>query len=192
MKKNKERKQLSKKNKVNMNYGWILKVTFLAFLISFTFSFFSENVLPQVNTFVGISLVIIFIVLGVLFDMVGVAVTSAEEAPFHSMASRKVRGGLVAVRLKKSADKVSSFCNDVIGDICGIVSGSAGVIIASNLSQTLKTSPFFTTLFLTAFIAALTIGGKAVGKAFAINKSNVILYTFSRLLSYVYHPKNKG
>ncbi len=191
MKKNKELKPLQKKNKLNVNYSWIFKVTFLAFFISFTFSFFSEKVLPSASTVVGILLVIVFIVLGVLFDMVGVAVTSSEEAPFHSMASRKVRGASVAVRLKKSADKVSSFCNDVIGDICGIISGSAGVIIANNLSETLNTNPFFTTLFITAFIASLTIGGKAMGKAFAIHNSNAILYNFSKVLSYIYHPKNK-
>ncbi|WDC83794.1 hypothetical protein PL321_14940 [Caloramator sp. mosi_1] len=74
---------------------------------------------------------IIFV--GIIFDIIGVAVTAAEEAPFHSLASRKVKGAKTAVKLIRNADKVSNFCNDVIGDICGVVSGAAGAIIISKL-----------------------------------------------------------
>ena len=47
---------------------------------------------------------------------------------YHAMSSKKIKGAKKAVSFKKNADKVSSFCNDVIGDICGIISGSAGEI----------------------------------------------------------------
>ena len=92
---------------------------------------------------------------------------------------------------KKNADKVSSFCNDVIGDICGIISGSAGVIIATFLANTFEINIFIVTLLVTAIIAALTIGGKALGKSIAINKSNYILYEFSKLVSHFYKKKNR-
>lgn len=175
-----------KKSKEKPNFKWILKIMGLAFVISLFFSFVSETILPNVNVIIGIFLVIVFILIGVLFDMIGVAVTSADEKPFHSMNSRKVKGADVAVKFKKNADKVSSFCNDVIGDICGIVSGSAGAIIALALANTLHIDKFIVTLIITALIAALTIGGKALGKSYAINKSNLILYEFAKVVSTFY------
>ena len=178
-----------KKKKELVNYKWIVKITILAFCISLIFSSISEFVIPNVNLFVGIILVVIFIALGIVFDLIGVAVTSADEKPFHSMNSRRVKGADVAVLFKKNADKVSSFCNDVVGDICGIVSGSTGSIIALNLASKLNVDKFITTLILTALIAALTIGGKALGKSFAINKSNIILYRFSKFVSCFYKVK---
>lgn len=179
----------SSKPKEKSNYNWIFKITILAFFISIFFSFASESIIPNVNIVLGIVLVILFIFIGVLFDMVGIAVTAADEAPFHSMNSRKIKGANVGVIFKKNADKVSSFCNDVIGDICGIISGSAGVIIANKLSELLNINQFITTLVITALIASLTIGGKAFGKSLAINNSNMILYNFSKIVSTFYHPK---
>ncbi len=178
-----------KKSKERPDFKWIFKIMALAFVISITFSFISETILPNVNVVIGILLVIIFILLGVIFDMIGVSVTSADEKPFHSMNSRKVKGAGVAVKFKKSADKVSSFCNDVIGDICGIVSGSAGTIIAIALANSLHVDKFVITLVVTALIASLTIGGKALGKSYAINKSNLILYKFAKFISNFYKVK---
>lgn len=180
-----------KKKKELVNYNWIIKITLLTFFISLTFSSISEFVIPNVNLIIGIILVIIFIFLGIIFDMIGVAVTSADEKPFNSMNSRRVKGADVAVLFKKNADKVSSFCNDVVGDICGIVSGSTGSIIALNIASKLEIDKFIVTLLITALIASLTIGGKALGKSFAINKSNVILYKFSKFVSCFYKIRKK-
>lgn len=183
--------QLRKKKKSLINYNWIIKITLIAFTMSLVFSLASESIIPNVDVIVGIIILITFILIGILFDMIGVAVTSADEKPFHSMNSRKVRGANVAVLFKKNADKLSSFCNDVIGDICGIISGSAGGIIALKLANSINQDKFIITLLITAVIAALTIGGKALGKSYAINKSNYILYEFSKVVSYFYNPKNK-
>lgn len=190
MKKNKEiinlmnlSKKKEKKSKKYINWSWIIKITLVAFTLSFVFSAISEFIIPNVNLIIGILLVIIFIGLGVLFDIIGVAVTSADEKIFHSMNSRKVRGAKLAVKFKKNADKLSSFCNDVIGDVCGIISGSAGAIIAAIIAVKLSLNAFLVSLVVTALIASLTIGGKAMGKNFAINKSNVILYKFSKFVA---------
>ncbi len=190
MKKNKEiinlinlSKKKEKKSKKYINWNWIIKITLIAFTLSFVFSAISEFVIPNVNIIIGIFLVIIFIGLGVLFDIIGVAVTSADEKIFHSMNSRKVKGAKLAVKFKKNADKLSSFCNDVIGDVCGIISGSAGAIIAATIAIKLSLNAFLVSLVVTALIASLTIGGKAMGKNFAINKSNVILYKFSKFVA---------
>lgn len=171
-----------KKKKVT-DYKWITIITVLAFLISLIFSLISELTLPKVGLIVGIILVFLFIFLGILFDIIGVAVATAEEKPFHSMGAQKINGAKTAVYLKKNASKVSSFCNDVIGDICGIISGSAGVTIAVSLANYFQTSLMVVTLLITAVIAALTIGGKALGKGFAMSKSNDILFTFARVIS---------
>lgn len=178
-----------KKEKKLVDYGWIIKISITAFILSIIFSLLSETVMPKVNLWIGILILILFIGIGIIFDMVGVAVTAAEETPFHSMAARKVRGAKVAVKFKKNAAQVSSFCNDVIGDICGIVSGSTGAILAITISNSLKIDALLVSLLVTALIAALTIGGKAMGKGFAVNKSNVILFEFSKVVSLFYNPK---
>ncbi|MGE5455565.1 MAG: hypothetical protein ACM3O4_00450 [Ignavibacteriales bacterium] len=182
-------KQLNKKKKQKVNYPWIIKVTLIAFIISISFSFISENILNDASIVISSILVLIFIFIGILFDIIGVSVTSADEKPFHSMSTRKVRGSDVAVMFIKNADKVSSFCCDVVGDVCGIMSGTAGVVVAASLSSKLNVDLLIMSLIITGVIAALTIGGKAIGKGFAINKGNFILYEFSKMISYVYSPK---
>lgn len=182
-------KRLEKIKKEIPEFGWIFKIGFLSFGISFLFSFLSDMIIPNVNVAIGVFLVFIFIFVGIIFDMIGVAVTASSEKIFHSMNSRKIKGADIAVLFKKNASKVSSFCNDVIGDICGIVSGAAGVSIASKLSLYFHWNLFFVGLVITAFIASLTISGKALGKSYAINKSNIILYEFSKIISYVYRVK---
>lgn len=175
------KKQIERKKLKNTNYKWIIKISILAFIISLIFSFISENIIKNVNLIISILILVIFISLGIIFDMIGVAVTSADIEPFHSMSSRKVSGAKEAVKLKKNADKVSSFCNDVIGDICGIISGSVGVTISIYLSKYIPL--MVSSLLVTAFIASLTIGGKALFKSVAINNSNEILYRFAKILS---------
>lgn len=178
------RKEKIKKEKVDTK--WIVNILCISFSISLCMSFISEMTLPKVPFYIGTILVILFICIGILFDMIGMAVTVSDEKVFHSMNSRKVKGASVAVHFKKNADKVSSFCNDVIGDICGVISGSAGVTIAINIAEMLHLNAFWVSLFITAIIAALTIGGKAIGKSFAINKANIILFSFSKFVSRFY------
>jgi len=176
------------KKKSNFNYKWVLIVTIVAFLLSLSFSSLADFIMKNVNVFLSTIILIIFIGLGVVMDIIGVAVTSADVKPFHSMSSRKMKVGIVAVKLKKNAEKVSSICNDVIGDVCGVLSGSAGAMIAANLAD--KISTFIPiSLIITAIVAALTIGGKALCKGFAIAKSDVILYNFSKVLGMFYRTK---
>lgn len=183
------KKELNKKKKELVDKKWIFKIVIMTFIISLIFSLLSETTIPKVNIVFGILILILFIGIGILFDIIGVAITSSDEAPFHSMNSRKVKGADIAVLLKQNADKMSSFCNDVVGDICGIVSGTAASIIAVSIAGTFNTDSFITMLLVTATVASLTIGGKAVGKSFAINKSNYILYEVSKLISKFYKIK---
>ena len=121
-----------------------------------------------------------------MFDMIGISVTVADIKTFNSMATKRVKGASLAVKFIKNAEKLSSFCNDVIGDICGIISGALASSISVILVNKFNLNLLATTLATTGVVAALTIGGKALGKGFAINKSNVILYHFSKVVSVFY------
>lgn len=178
------RKEKIKKEHVNVK--WIIEIVVMAFAISFGLSFVSQATIPKLSTLVGVIITLLFIMIGIIFDIVGVAVNSADEKVFHSMNARQVKGSKVAVIFKKNADKVSSFCNDVIGDICGIISGAAGTTIAVNIANSLNVELLFVNLTVAALIAALTIGGKAMGKSFAMNKSDIILYEFAKIVSIFY------
>lgn len=178
------RKEKVKKEHINVK--WIIQIVVIAFIISFSLSFVSQMTIPNLSIGFGILITLIFIFIGILFDIIGVAVTSADEKVFHSMNSRKVKGSKVAVKFKKNADKVASFCNDVIGDICGIVSGAAATTIAVGIANTLEIDLLFVNLTVAAIVAALTIGGKAMGKSFAMNKSDIILYETAKVVSIFY------
>lgn len=178
-----------KKNKEKINWKWVITIVIVAFTLSFLLSFVAQTFIPNFSLTLGIIITAIFILLGVLFDIIGVAVTASSEKVFHSMNSRKVRGANIAVKFKKNADKVSSFCCDVVGDVCGVISGTAAATIAILLSDKIGTNVFITTLTVTGIISALTIGGKAMGKSFAMNKSNIILYEFAKFISYFYRAK---
>jgi CBS domain containing-hemolysin-like protein len=177
---------IKKRDKVvkrTINVRWIIQISLLAFIISLVFSGGSNAILDKVNIYFGILIVFFFLLIGVIFDMIGVAVASASESPFHSMASKRVKGAKTAVKMIKNAEKVSAFCNDVIGDICNIMSGSAGAVIAVSIASKSNVDPVITSLLVTALIASITIGGKAMGKSYAINKSEVIIYKFAKAIN---------
>lgn len=174
------------KDKKIVDKKWIITISIITFFISLCFSFLGEVIIPNVHLIISIILVFTFIILGIIFDMIGISVTVADAKTFNSMATKKIKGARLAVKFIKNAEKVSSFCNDVIGDICGIISGSTGITIAIIISNTTHLPSLITSLLTTAIIASLTIGGKAIGKSFAINKSNVILYKFVQFLSIFY------
>lgn len=179
-----DKKKIS--NKKNVDLHWVLTITITAFLISMLFSFLSESIISNVGAVVSVLLLIIVILIGVMFDMIGISVTVADIKTFNSMATKRVKGASLAVKFIKNAEKLSSFCNDVIGDICGIISGALSSSISVILVNKFNLNLLATTLATTGVVAALTIGGKALGKGFAINKSNVILYHFSKVVSVFY------
>ncbi len=178
-------KILEQKKTKKTDQKWVLIITTIAFSISFLLSLVSELIIPNASIIISIILVLIFIALGIIFDIIGVAVTTADNKVFHSMASQKIKGSKKAIKLINKKDKVSSFCNDVIGDICGVISGSCGLSIALKLSSILNINALIITLITTSIISALTIGGKAMGKSFAVNNSNEIIYEFSKILSII-------
>lgn len=183
-------KRKEKIKKEHIDIKWISIIIAITFIISLIMAFISQTTIPNLSLSLGIIITLIFIFIGILFDIIGVSVTSADEAVFHSMNSRKVKGANLAVKFKKNAEKVSSFCCDVIGDICGVISGASATAIAAILVKDFNLDILATGLIVTAIISSLTIGGKAIGKSFAINKSDIILYEFAKFISHFYRIKN--
>ena len=164
---------------------WVLTIVPATFVISAALQTIQSGLMNKVNLIMAFIILSIFVAIGIIFDVIGVAVTSASETPFHSLSSQKKRGAKEAVRLIRNADKVGSFCNDVIGDIAGIISGSAtSTIVIMLFSMGYFKSQFLLTVLLTAMVAALTIGGKALGKRFAIEKSGDVVFAVGKLISF--------
>lgn len=162
---------------------WVVTVFFATILISGMISLISDEVMSS-SSLVGAFVILLFIVLlGIVFDVIGMAVATADEKPFHSMAARKVPGAREALSLLRNAERVSSICNDVVGDICGVVSGSASATIATLiLSKADLGWPRGVSLAMSALVAGLTVGGKAIGKTVAIHSCVQIVHFSGRVI----------
>jgi len=125
----------------------------------------------------------VFIIIGIVFDVIGIAVTAANEAPFNSMATRRQRGATESLRLIKNANKVTCYCNDVIGDVTGIVSGTTAALIAARLMEGFNTENLIFPVAISAIVTGLTVGGKAVCKPLAFNKSTEIILSVGKLFN---------
>lgn len=161
---------------------WVIQIFAASVILSALLGLASGVVLSGAGLFAAVAVLAVFVLLGIVFDVVGVAVTAAEAKPFHSMAAHREKGAKEALFLLKNADKVSSFCNDVVGDICGIVSGSTAAVIVARLQNSLNTQSILLSIAVTALISGLTIGGKAMGKKLAMEKSKTVVFTAARLL----------
>ena len=139
-------KKKSGKKMPKPDYKWIVLIFILTMLISGTMSFISSELLGRADLAVSFLILIGIILIGIIFDIIGVAVTSAEEKPFHSMASRKVPEAAKALSGR-----------------------SANPLIE---------------LLMSALVAALTVGGKAFGKTFAIHMSTSIVQTTAKVLTF--------
>lgn len=168
----------------NKNLIWALTITLVSFFISAVLTAASSDVLKEADIFTACLVILIIIFINIIFDIIGTAVTAAEEAPFHAMASRKMYGARQAIKLIRHADKVSNVCNDVVGDICGIISGAAGAYIIFRIIGEQDTVTL-AELVVTGLITALTVGGKALGKNIAISNSNYIVYKVSVIIRFI-------
>lgn len=157
--------------------NWIPIIFILTFILSFIFACLS-NLTSNMNVLFNCLVLIIFILIGIIFDMIGVSVLSCKESVFHAKASKKIKGAKECIWLIKNANKTSSICNDVIGDICGIVSGTITAALVVLLWDNKLTA-----IILTALVSSLTVGGKAIGKKIAIKKCENIIFTVGKILN---------
>lgn len=172
-------KKKKKATKKNSNLRWIITIFFVTIVISAAISFLSSTVMEDAGLIEAFAVLLVIVLLGILFDIIGVAVMSANDKPFHSMASKKIPGAAEALALLRNAEKVSNFCNDVVGDICGVVSGSASAVIAVKALSRID-SDTVAQLAMSALVAGVTIAGKAFGKNIAMGQATRIVYLVSK------------
>ena len=181
---------MSKKEKARQSkQKWILTVVCLSFGLSVVMSFVTSLFVESAGLLVALLSLIVLVMIGIITDVIGTAVTSADEQPFIAMASKRILGAKQALQLIRKAERVSSILNDVVGDIVGIISGSAGSVIAVYLvSLGLKSA--IASMLITAFTSAFMIGGKAYGKGLAIANSDRIVLTVGRVMA-VFEKKSR-
>lgn len=174
--------------KIKKSLRFSLTIAVITFVLAAIFSMISSSILNGVVWIIGLIIVLIIVFIGVLFDTLGIAATAANETPFHAMAAEKVNGAKEAVIITRNADRFASFCNDVIGDISGIVSGTASAIVVLQIANLFgdgdgSTLHLILSVVLTSLVAALTVGGKAIGKTLAINSSTSIIFFAGKILA---------
>ncbi|MFC3039021.1 hypothetical protein ACFOGI_01975 [Virgibacillus xinjiangensis] len=177
-------------NKLKKSLKFSFTIAVITFVLAAIFSVVSSSLLNDVIWIVGLVIVLIIVLIGVFFDMLGIAATAADEKPFHAMAAEKVSGAKQAVMITRNADRFASFCNDVIGDISGIVSGTASAIVVLQIARIFgdgegSALQLVLSTILTSLVAALTVGGKAVGKTLAIHSSTNIIFMVGRIAAWM-------
>lgn len=162
---------------------WIIKIVLWTFALAVMFTLLSQKTLSRVGVFTAFFMLFSIVFMGIIFDMVGVATTVANPSPLNAKAAKRVIGAKQALFFVKNAEKVATFCNDVIGDISGIVSGGAAAVIIFSLFGRGAESLYG--IILTSIVAGITVGGKAIGKTLAIRKSTEILVFVGKILYYI-------
>ena len=162
--------------------NWIYKVFLMTFFLSLAFSFVSNVISSRANIFVMILITLLVIAIGIISDMIGTASLTSNEATFHAKSSKKIKGSKEALSIIKNSVKVASLCNDVIGDICGIVSGGMGAMVAISLSSIIGNT-VLSSILVSSIISSLTVGGKAIFKTVAIKKCDDIVFLVGKIKS---------
>ena len=180
------------KRERNKMIRWVISIFFTTIFISGCISLISDEVMAASSLAVAFLILLAIIFLGIVFDIIGMAVATADEKPFHSMAARKVPGAHEAIKLLRNAERVSSICNDVVGDICGVVSGSASATIAALILTNVEVGwPRGISLMMSALVAGLTVGGKAIGKNIAVRSATSIVHTVGKIIHFFGFRKAK-
>lgn len=161
------------------------------FVLATILGFIAHYSLLEIHSLIISFMILLSVIaLGIFSDIIGTAVAAADIAPFNAKAARKVRGARRGVYLVQHAEKVANFCNDVVGDISGIISGMLAAIIVLRLVSLVPypSAEFYVGILLTALVAAVTVGGKAWGKAIAIRQSTEVIMMVGLLITQLEKP----
>ncbi|MCR3922711.1 MAG: hypothetical protein NUK65_09380 [Firmicutes bacterium] len=164
---------------------WLITITIWTFILAVLLSIVTQTLFHGIpSILLAIFILLIIVVTGILFDMIGIAATAADEVPLLAKAAKKTLGAREALYLVRNADRFSNFCNDVVGDIAGIVSGVLSALLVIRLlgSGYAEQNPVIS-IVATGIISAITVGGKAIGKTVAINHSTEIILFFAKVLT---------
>ena len=177
-----DKKESNKNKKDNTDIVWFIKIFFTTFILSIVFSFISSNGITNLSLIPAILILLLVILVGIAFDIIGVAVTVADENEFHAKATKKVKGSKSSIKLIRNAPKVANICADVVGDICGVLSGAISALISMKITEQFGLN-FDLQFILSELVAALTVGGKALGKGVANNHSTQIVHVVGIVLN---------
>lgn len=183
MKKHKRIKVKNSDTNIKVSHKWTALVTVLAFVFTVLISMLTAGA-EKIGMAGAFGMLMAIVLLGVLFDILGVSVSTATETPFNAMAAQKIRGAKESISIIRKAQQISSLCNDVVGDIAGIVSGAMTAVVTAALAVYLGVSESRLELLLAGIVAALMIGGKAAGKGFAMTHNNSIVFMIGRLCAF--------
>lgn len=172
------------KSNVSTSHKWTVIVTLLSFVLSMFFSFITSVAMQSLTVFFAFVLLLVIIAVNIVFDMVGTAVQSAEEEPFHSLAARKVAGARESISVIRHAPQLANMCCDVIGDIAGIISGATTALIVAELVAMFSLKGMLPSLILTGLVGALTIGGKAMSKGISMQNGNYIVFLVGKMIHF--------
>lgn len=162
-----------------------LRVGLFSFVLAVTVSYLSGLALGRVHALIAVGVVLVLVAVGVGFDILGTAVTAADDSPLNAMAAKRINGARQALWLVRNADAAANFCNDVVGDVAGAVTGAAATTVALQLSALLHSGPTagrVTTLGVVGLVAALTVGGKAAGKTYAITRAITVVFIAGKII----------
>lgn len=172
------------------NLNWAFKTFILSIFLSIFFSVFSQSLFPKLTFVFSIFIIVFFIIVSVFFDMINVAVTSIDIKQLEKFSEQ--RGYKTAVKLCENTEKVSSFCGDVVGDICSILSGAGGVSLVVNMHIQDADIYFIMTCLVSSIIAGLTIFGKAIMKNYAVERCDAVMMKTGALLDASFSKKIKN
>ena len=171
------------KEKEHSKITGFVEVFIITFALSICFSYISTYGVSNLNLVSSIIILIAVIAVGIVFDIVGVAVTVAKEHEFHAKATKKVDGAKVSIKLIKNSTRVANICADVIGDVCGVLSGAISAMISAKITEKTGANLQF---IISAIVASITVGGKALGKELANKESTQIVHFVGIILNKVY------
>ncbi len=183
----------NKKNSLSSKL-WYFEIFVVSLSLCFIFAIMSQLMLMRSNLVLALFVILVLIVISVIFDVIGVAVAASHIKPFLELKSKGYKRGVdQAIKLVKNADRVSSVCTDVIGDICSILSGAGGVAVSIFIVAEFESfnSAILSTL-ISSLIAALTVLGKALGKTYALNCSTKVLLGVGKFMSIFSRKKGKN
>ena len=164
---------------------WPVKILIVALVLTAGISVVTELLMDRVSVVAASFIVLFIMLLGILFDLIGIAFATCDATPFVSMASKKIKRAKSALKLLQNADIVSNICGDVAGDICGIVSGAAGAAIAVKIAlSSANMDGFIISIAVSSIIAAVTISGKSIGKTVGLRKNKEIVSFVSYLVMF--------
>lgn len=161
--------------------NWIYKVIIMTFIFSIIFNGISNSIIYNANIYIILITLIFIIGISILFDMIGTSVLTSNKQALHSMSSKKIKGAKEALIIKKYEVEISNLCLDVLGDICGVLSGSLGALLAVNLINKFNLPSTLTIVLVGAFISSVIVGGKAAFKNIGISKSDYIVMNLGKI-----------